>query len=338
MSPLILESVGEWILLAGILCAVFAAVLQHPGQPDPLGIDLDKLGLAMLFLGALVEIRQAKKKASKTEHYMEELQKSLKIAQQFDPAVMIFADTIRESVDHAASIHVHAAGQVLREHATDRLPKLARRLKALQDDGSTLELPGDFASRLLNRLVKAVPDGGMVWGATHLTSEWYSKVNDDAILQEIANNLCAFSSEQRLSVFKLYNLGSTRSVEGLGDHINRELKSGIRVKIVRYDDYVPDMTLFWNSAENAPASGRKEFGSPAVTFSASDNAAICGLLFDTKFFRYLRSVNIVDPRTNDFLQLRRMFEGAWDRATSTRVRKDTNVRRSNRPDRRRQAA
>jgi hypothetical protein len=63
MSPLGLGSVGEWILLAGILCAVFGAVFANPWQVTSLiKIDMDKLGLAMLFVGALIEIRQAKKR------------------------------------------------------------------------------------------------------------------------------------------------------------------------------------------------------------------------------------------------------------------------------------
>jgi hypothetical protein len=338
MSPIVLEYLAEWILLAGIFCAVFGAVYPHPWALGHLLIDMDKLGLAMLLLGALIEIRQAKKKVNKTQHYMEELRTTLKIAQQFGPAVLSFSDTIRETAGEAAEVHVHAAGEMLREHAIVRLPKLAQELKELRDEGSALELPGDFAPNLLDRLVKSVPKGGVLWGATHLTSEWFSKDNDDVTLHRIADNLCTFSSEGKLSVFRLYNLGSARSVEGLGDHINRELKAGIKVKILKYDDYIPDMTLIWNPAENSSSSERKGFSSPAAMLSATGNAAICGLFFDTDFFRYLRSVKVLDPKSNKFLQLKRMFEEAWVRASSTRIRKDTNVRRSNRPDRRRQAA
>jgi len=337
MSPPVLESVGEWILLVGILCAVFAAVFPNPWQVTHLiKIDMDKLGLAMLFLGALVEIHQAKRKANKTQHYMEELQRSLKIAQQFGPAVMSFSDTIRETDDDAASIHVHATGQLLREHATERLPKLAQGLRALQEDGSTLELPSDFAPSLLNRLVKSVPTGGTLWGATHLTSEWFSKGNDDVVLQDVANSLCALSSEKKLFAFKLYNLGSATSVEGLGDHIDRELQAGIKVKIL--NDYVPDMTLLWNSSDIVSPSERKELGRPAVNLSTTTNGALCGLLFDNQFSPYLRSVNIIDPKSDKFAQLKRLFEEAWARATSTHIRKNPSARRSNRPDRRRQAA
>jgi len=337
MSPLGLESVGEWILLAGILCAVFGAVFANPWQvTSVIKIDMDKLGLAMLFVGALIEIRQAKKKANKTQHYMEDLQKNLKIAQQFNPAVMAFSDAVRESAGDAASIHVHAAGQILREHATDRLPKLAQGLKALRGDGKTLELPSDFAPRLLDRLVKSTPAGGTLWGATRLTSEWFSKDNDDVLLQEVAKSLCALSAEKKLFAFKLYNLGSASSVEGLSEHIDRELRAGITVKIL--NDYIPDMTLLWNTSEIVSPSERRGFGNPAAPLSAATNAGLCGLLFDNQFSPYMRSVNIIDPRSDQFAQLKRLFEEAWARATWTQVRKHPNARRANRPDRRRQAA
>src|SRR5580704_12340774 len=91
MSPVVLEYLAEWILLAGIFCAVFGAVYPHPWALGHLLIDMDKLGLAMLLLGALIEIRQAKKKVNKTQHYMEELRTTLKIAQQFGPAVLSFS-------------------------------------------------------------------------------------------------------------------------------------------------------------------------------------------------------------------------------------------------------
>jgi hypothetical protein len=337
MSPLGLESVGEWILLAGILCAVFGAVFANPWQVTSLiKIDMDKLGLAMLFVGALIEIRQAKKKANKTQHYMEDLQKSLKIAQQFNPAVMAFSDSVRESAGDAANIHVHAAAQILRDHATDRLPKLAQGLKALRDDGRTLELPSDFAPRLLDRLVKSAPAGATLWGATRLTSEWFSKDNDDVLLQEVAKSLCALSAEKKLFAFKLYNLGSAGSVDGLGEHIDRELRAGIKVKIL--NDYIPDMTLLWNTSEIVSPPARREFGNPAAPLSTTTKAGLCGLLFDNQFSPYMRSVNIIDPRSDQFAQLKRLFEEAWARAAPTQVRKQPNARRANRPDRRRQAA
>jgi hypothetical protein len=337
MSPLILDSVGEWILLAGIICAVFGAVFATPWQITRLlKIDLDKLGLALLFLGALIEIRQAKKKANQTQHYMEDLRKSLKIAQQFDPAVMAFSEAIREAAGDSASIHIHAAGQILREHATDRLPKLAQGLKALRDEGSTLELPSDFAPRLLDRLVKSVPAGGTLWGATHLTSEWFSKDNDDVLLQEIAKSLCGLVEQKKLFAFKLYNLASASSVDGLTEHIDRELRAGIKVKILK--DYIPDMTLLWNTSKIVSPGDRTEFGGPAAPLSSTSSTGLCGLLFDNQFSPYLRSVNLIDPRSDQFAQLKRLFEEAWGRATWTQVRKHPHARRANRPDRRHQAA
>jgi hypothetical protein len=327
-------SLAELILFAGILCTVLAAIFPHFH-----GVEVvDRIGLCMLLLGALLEIRQAKKDARKTKQYMEELQSSLKTAQQFGPAVLSFSDTIRGGPREAASIHVKAAGSVLYDFATQKLPHLADGLKELQQKNRTLELPGDFAAGLLNRLVHSLPVGSTLWGATHMTSEWLSKTTDDVVLQEIANTLCTLSEEKKLSAFRIYDVGSAENIPGLREHINRELKAGMSVRITQKGYFVPDINLFWNSRDVVHPSQRKGFGSPSTTVPAAENAGLCGLLFETQFLRYLQSVNICGPNSNDFSQLTRLFQEAWESATPARITKDNAVRRTHRPDRRNQAA
>lgn len=69
----------------------------------------------------------------------------------------------------------------------------------------------------------------------------------------------------------------------------------------------------------------------------ANDAGLCGLVFDARC-RYLRSVNICGPKTNKFVELRRLFEEAWETAAWARETKDTLGHRANRPDRRIQAA
>jgi hypothetical protein len=252
--------------------------------------------------------------------------------------VLSFSDTIRGGPQEAASIHVKAAGSVLYDFATQKLPHLADGLKELQQKNRTLELPGDFAAGLLNRLVHSLPVGSTLWGATHMTSEWLSKTTDDVVLQEIANTLCTLSEEKKLSAFRIYDVGSAENIPGLREHINRELKAGMSVRITQKGYFVPDINLFWNSRDVVHPSQRKGFGSPSTTVPAAENAGLCGLLFETQFLRYLQSVNICGPNSNDFSQLTRLFQEAWESATPARITKDNAVRRTHRPDRRNQAA
>jgi len=274
----------------------------------------------------------------RTQHHVEDLKESLETAKRFGPAVLSFSDVVRDSARDPDSYHVQAAGRILYEHATERLPKLAQGLQEFQENGGAFDLPGDYAPALLNDVVKRLPAGSTLWAATDVTSDWFAKSNDDVILHDLSKRVCALSAEKKLSVHRIYNFSRTRSVPDLRTHINRELKAGVEVRIMGEGDWVPDMALLWIPAKTIRPSEHRRVRASNEIFAEEKVTGLCGFVFDAEILAYLRSVTMVDPRSNKFAELQRLFDDAWTRAVPTHETKDAGALRSNRPDRRRRAA
>jgi hypothetical protein len=326
-----LEGASEWLTAIGIVFVLLPVFLPvelsdtriHIGHFSFIGsVCLRQLGLATFLAGVLTSIKDIRQRATATEKTMLIIQNALESAQKFGPAVNRLAGVISQSVNQApcdpGTVHIRASGKILSYHVTEELPAIAEHLLTLQSGHGKMELAEPFfVSQLLKNIEEILPDGSVWCGITCMTRGWIENKGEPGFY-EFSENLRRRAAQGRLSIFRVYAVGAEPSVQGFRQHIDKEVASGIHVKILSGRDAVRDISLLWQPMNETQRVLLEGAGNPIMELSSAKAIPVCGLQFETRLASMFQSVSIVSCETPEFGRLTTSFADAWDRARTAR--------------------
>jgi hypothetical protein len=316
------------------LAGIFLFILPDPdpsnsfykSAKDVSGIIISGLGTLAFLLGLALNFLKIESHILSIEGKTDALEIcSLTIEQQTEKILTHTTDELSGTLmelkqwvnDERHPFHVRVTSDVLVAIIEQHLLDHVRRFKQFALNPQQKVTFDDYSPvyEMLYQMFKSLPQGGVWCGITLLENENAWKKPVVKAFDDLKHLYHSRSSTDEVAIFRLYHFSTKRAFESLSSELEREARSGIRVRYSIGGREPPDISLLWAPPGDDPNVSLPPNSADVITeLLTRKYNQLCALQFDTREGALLTAVHLHPPSSNKFESYMNQFREFWREA------------------------